>query len=310
MSGRFFVGTGNNTAIRPSRIFIGNENNVADSVVSVFVGNSSNQAEKVWPMVPVGYQPVEYIRSDYKTNAFPTNISVNSGTRIVIDFEFESLDFESLLEPSTSYRIPRNIAAPFFAINPDTVGDLHDPTKCGYNLFLASQYSPNNTGIDYFLRVCFSNNQSSSASDYYDIVSYHTNSLVFDYQDVMDHIGNNLLNRRMTVDLNRGDGSLYVDNVFVKKFNNTNVHTFHPMFLLSYSGVTYPEADTTITGATNNKIILYSCRIYQSGTLVRDYIPCYTETSSHEAVLVDSVEMNVSHCYQALTYPPTLGPAI
>ena len=294
MSGKIFVGNTSNIATLPKNILVGNPNNIARNVKGIYVGNSQNQAVKVWPnsRVPEGYQEVEYIRSVYRSNFFDTQVRPDSNTRIVITFMFTSIEF------SETENYERYMSAPFFTeFDYTTYGN--GVYKKGYNLVLHRDSTSNSS--DYYFRICFDRN--GDHLNYYNIYRF-SNLTPWVTVDAVNYFEEKLINKKMTIDLNRSRGSLYINNEYIKTFDNTFVKTFNNLKLLSYI------SDTVVNnGVTNNKINLYSCQIYQNDVLIRDFIPCYHK-QTYDVRLYDSVNNEFYECPSSNYYPPYLGPDV
>lgn len=287
MSGKIFVGNTSNIATLPKNILVGNPSNIARNVKGIYVGNSQNQAVQVWPngRVPVGYQEVEYIRSVYKTNTFYTGIKPNSNTRIVIDFMYTDILF------SYADNFGRQPSSPFYTSENEEIFYYS-----GYQLTLNSVQNADYT-TDFYFRVCF-------GSKYYNIYSLHQGTSSPDWSEAYNYFYPKLVNKKMTVDLNRNRGTLYIDGGLVKTFDNTFSQLGNEIRLLSY----YHGSQFSYTEAWN-KINLYSCQIYQNNVLVRDFIPCYHKTT-YGVYLYDRVNGTLYQCNNSSQYPPYLGPDV
>ena len=87
---------------------------------------------------------------------------------------------------------------------------------------------------------------------------------------------------RHVVDKNKNE--VYLDNVLVKSFVYQNFSCPAPLELLaSYSGNKTP-AEGYLPSSTR----IYSCQMYDNGTLIRDFVPC-VRTSDNVAGLFDRV---------------------
>ena len=251
MSGKIFTGNASNIATLPKNILVGNPNNIARNVKGIYVGNSQNQAVKVWPSgggrVPEGFQEVEYIRSIYESNSYHTGIKPNSNTRIVIDFMFTEVQFYDVRHEAG---IAFTTAAPFFV--PSDSVYYYQTYERGYSLSIQTNHnvSTDPNGWYYYFRVCFG---FTNSEDYYDIYSYYE-PRGYIYEDVMANIGNKIKNKRMTVDLNRSRGTLYIDNEYKTTFEHTFSNTGNEIYLLAYDPKNSPVVSKH--SAVNNKINL------------------------------------------------------
>ena len=293
MAGKFFIGNSNNIATLPKDILVGDSNNIARKVKGIYVGNSSNQAVKVWPTVPEGYQEVEYIRSVYNCNGFETGIVANSNTRIVITFMFSKIDLAELLaNHETGGGAWATIAAPF------NVPYYEYQLKTGFSSGLRV-YHPGSYSLNYFFCTGFGN-------DTYSLFDETKQSLT--EQDV-DFVNEQLLNKKITIDLNRNRGTLYYND----ELKTTFVNTFSDLgtrdiCLLSYNIGHKPSDTGVLVRSTQNQINLYSCQIYKNNILVRDFIPCYRKTD-YEPLLYDTVSESFFSSGDS-SHPPYLGPDV
>lgn len=304
MSGKIFVGNTSNIATLPKNILVGNPNNIARNVKGIYVGNSQNQAVKVWPngRVPEGYQEVEYIRSVYQNNGFVTNITPDSNTRIVIDFMYTEIDFSQIANYNGVYTM--RVAAPFYT--PSYNVYYSQNFFHGYSAFIYA-YTDSNNSWNFSFRICFGYTETNPSPDWVELYNWNSYSTSFpDNSIIMARIGNEILNKRMTIDLNRNRGTLYVDNVLIHTFTYTFSST-DDIVLLAYNPVKVPQYSDH--DAMRNKINLYNCQIYKNNVLVRDFIPCYNKTT-YDVYLYDIINNNFYQCTNTANYPPYLGPDV
>ena len=297
MAGKFFIGNSNNIATLPKDILVGDSNNIARKVKGIYVGNSQNQAVKVWPSgsggrLPEGYQEVEYIRSVYNCNGFETGIIANSNTRIIITFMFSKIN---LAELSSNIGSPpsqgNTIAAPF------NLPDYQYQLMRGFSSGLRAYY-PSNSKFNYFFCTGFGDNT------YFLFNETNTTPTEAD----ANFVNEQLLNKKITIDLNRYRGTLYYNNELKETFVNTfsDLET-GDICLLSYNIGRTPSS-LTYMYSTQNQINLYSCQIYKNDVLLRNFIPCYKKID-YEPLLYDTVSDTFFRSGNPL-YPPYLGPDV
>lgn len=302
MTGKIFIGNTNNTASSSKQILFGDQNNIAKSISSVFIGNPSNMAVKVWDKsgggggdLPSTYTAVQYIRSTCNATRFSFTKSIDNTIRIKTSFMFISIDFEELLEENGS------IASLFYVkLRASTDLVLNNTTGC--SLFLGATQSTEQNGIDYYLRVCF----GSSENSYYDIYSYHSPNNTYDREEVMENIGNNILNKRINVDLNRSEGKLYVNNILVHTFENPTFNLTDDFYIYKYNSLKSIGANRT---STSNQINLYNFTIYQNDNIFYNFIPVKRTSTG-----IGSLYETIHHKNQAAAYansdPLYVGPVI
>lgn len=293
MAGKFFIGNSNNIATVPKNILVGDSNNIARKAKAIYVGNSQNKAVKVWPngSVPEGYQEVEYIRSVYNCNGFETGIIPNSNTRIIITFMFSKIDLAELTyNQQSGLGVWATIAAPF------NVPYYEYQLKTGFSSGLRVYYPPT-APFNYFFCTGFGDNT------YFLFNEIKTNTTPSE-EDV-NFVNEQLLNKKITIDLNRNRGTLYYND----ELKETFVNTFSDLgttdiCLLSYN-IGYKPSSLSVQ-STQNQINLYSCQIYKNDVLVRNFIPCYRKTD-REPLLYDTVSESFFRSGNP-SYPPYLGP--
>lgn len=300
MSGKIFVGNSSNIATLPKNILVGNPNNIAKNVKAVYVGNSQNQAVKVWPngRVPGDYQEVEYLMSVYNTNGFRTGIVPNSNTRIVITFMYESISLEELC--NNVHGTWASIASPF------RVTSYSYGIYSGFSTALQALYANTEKNyIHYSFSTAFGTKGSSDDSSYslFNFFKYETHPS----GGTIETVNGYLLNKKITIDLNRNRGTLYYDDELKKTFTYSFPNLSSDITLLAYN-LGYEVADISLQ-TTNNKIRLYSCQIYQNNVLVRDFIPCYNK-QTYGVSLYDAVNSTFYTCPNSGNYPPYLGPDV
>ena len=298
MAGKFFIGNSNNIATLPKDILVGDSNNIARKVKGIYVGNSSNQAVKVWPngRVPEGYQEVEYIRSVYNCNGFETGIVPNSNTRIIITFMFSKIDLAELKANLDSSPTKWDtIAAPF------NVPYYEYQLKTGFSSGLRA-YEPPTAAFNYFFCTGFGDNT------YFLFNEIKTNTTPSE-EDV-NFVNEQLLNKKITIDLNRSRGTLYYNDELKETFVNTfsDLKTGN-ICLLSYNVGRVPSSlSLQAIHSTQNQINLYSSQIYKNNNLVRNFIPCNRKTD-REPLLYDTVSESFFSSGKP-SYPPYLGPDV
>lgn len=299
MSGKFFVGNTSNIATLPKDILVGDTNNIARKVKEIYIGNSQNQAVKVWPngRVPSEYQEVEYLMSVYTTNGFRTGIYPDSNTRIVITFMYDSISLRELC--TNVYGFYASIASPFRVMS-HSYGIYN-----GFSTVLQAVYSnTSNTQIHYSFTTAFGTGNASSVS--YSLFDFYENE-TYPSSNSVETVNNYLLNKKITIDLNRNRGTLYYDDELKKTFTHSFPTLSSDITLLAYN-IGY-EVGSVSLQATENKIRLYSCQIYQNNVLVRDFIPCYNK-QTYDVRLYDAVNNVFYTCPQSAGYPPYLGPDV
>ena len=288
MAGKFFIGNSNNIATLPKDILVGDSNNIARKVKGIYVGNSQNQAVKVWPTVPEGYQEVEYIRSVYNRNGFETGIVPNSNTRIVITFMFSKIDLAELAGSSAWETIAAPFHVPYYSYG----------IKKGFSSGL--QAYPDNASLNYFFCTGF----GDSTYLLFDETTQYTTPTE---QDV-NFVNEQLLNKKITIDLNRSSGTLYYNDELKTTFVNTFSDLNREICLLSYNIGNMPSNSSVLVRSKQTQINLYNCQIYKNDILVRNFIPCYRKTD-REPLLYDTVSESF-FTSGAPSYPPYLGPDV
>ena len=300
MSGKFFVGNSSNIATLPKDILVGNPNNIARKVKEIYTGNSQNQAVKVWPngRVPSGYQEVEYLMSVYTTNGFRTGISPDSNTRIVITFMYDSIYLRELLENHLGAWA--SIAAPFYVTN------YNYGTYRGFGTLLRAVYTNNSrTQYQYSFTTAFGTEGTVDSTSYR--LFDNDRNEKYPAPDVIKEVNDYLLNKKITIDLNRNRGTLYYDDELKKTFTYSFPTLSSDITLLAYN-LGY-EVTSVSRQSTDNKIRLYNCQIYQNNVLVRDFIPCYNK-QTYNVRLYDAVNNVFYSCPYSEYYPPYLGPDV
>ena len=296
MSGKIFVGNTSNIATLPKNILVGDSSNIARKVKEIYIGNSQNQAVKVWPngRVPEGYQEVEYIRSVYNCNGFETGIVPNSNTRIIITFMFSKIDLAELAFNDYG----RNdawgtIAAPF------NVPYYEYFFEKGFSSGLRV-YNPTTSSLRYFFCTGFGNNT-------YFLFDKTKQGYNAPTEEDINFVNEQLLNKKITIDLNRSRGTLYYNDELKETFVNTFSDLgITDICLLSYN-IGYKPSLLSVR-STQNNINLYNCQIYKNDILVRNFIPCYRKTD-REPLLYDTVSESFFRSGKP-AYRPYLGPDV
>ena len=295
MAGKFFIGNSNNIATLPKDILVGDSNNIARKVKGIYVGNSQNKAVKVWPngRVPEGYQEVEYIKSVYNCNGFETGIVPNSNTRIIITFMFSKIDLAEFTHNQHIGLGWATIAAPFHV----PYNDVYQ-LKTGFSSGLRA-YNQTTTSLNYFFCTGFGNDTYFLFNEIKTTYSTPTEADV-------NFVNEQLLNKKITIDLNRSRGTLYYNDKLKKTFVNTFSDLKTDICLLSYN-IGYKPSSLSVQ-STQNQINLYSCQIYKNDVLVRNFIPCYRKTDN-EPLLYDTVSESFFRSGNP-SHPPYLGPDV
>ena len=244
----------NNIAKKPNKIYSG-VNNIAKEVKEIYIGDANGIAKKVWPMSSIPddrYQSLSYL--GYSNGSFNFEIPdyiVDYNTRVVCKFKL-------LQETYPSYG-----------------------TTYWYHVFSIGQYD---TGEG--MPVYYSDEQNQSG--FYYTIRLNNNQFLFRfeqanwYDDNPNYYKTNLFSTKTenfitndiyTIDFNNNHKVYVYNNTGYYSIASHNlIGTFEPLH--TSFNVFRPEVYGKSRFFLCNSII-YSLKIYDGSTLIKDYVPCY-----------------------------------
>lgn len=294
----------NGVARRPNKIYVGDGNGVARKVVAAYVG-VNGKARKIWPfndisksILPSGYQPVEYIKGFSKSislKKYP-NTYLKTGLghwETQINEYFDEDNY--LVQERTETWV-------------DDPDERHSIVDTNTRIILEMTLTDNNisrndanfdflsfeVGIsDYYIISYVKSTGESDLRVTYGPYGSGNNRREFDIYTASNKndLVNLVKNTRLEIDFNRLNGSLYVNDSLKTTFTNT----------FREDKVGYPTLNLIFN---NSKSIFderfHRTKIYYSGKLIYDFIPCYTTSSPWTPGIYDLTESDPSKGFYSI----------